>query len=1120
MDAQTPPPDPEKLISQTNIGNVEGGIHGSVIAGHDVIFHQGTHQDQRNRNIMLNQVRAFWIEGVLERSLHEVAHIGLNVEGQMEAVDRPPWDLVLDSPDQPNQSLPPGTKLIDIFEKMGRAILILGGPGSGKTTTLLEFARDTLEKAKQDPREPFPVVFNLSSWGNKKQPIVDWLVEELNSKYSIPRKIGSKWIEDQELLLLLDGLDEVQADDRTACVEAINHFRQEYGLTTGTVICSRAEEYGALTTRLKMGGAVLLQPLTLEQVHEYFELAGPKLSALNSSIQTDETLRELARTPLMLSVMSIAYRGVSTEDLEIQESDTEESRRTHLFNTYIDRMFSRIARTQSESYTREQTLDWLSWLAGKMNQHNLSIFLIEQLQPSWLSRHMQRWAYALGIGLISGLLMGLIQTTISVSAIVASELVLVPDWFSNFLELVGSGSGALSWYLLQYGTGLLIWISGGLIAGIMIGVRLETNGEDLAEGETVKEQRFRQSTIDVLSFGLAIGVITGIVSALVTSLNFVRAEPQEALLLLQFFGVSQEWINRLQVLMLEILLTSALVLSGISYAVVFGLSFGLRGNGRRIRSDIQTIETMNWSWREGTKGALRGILFGAVIVGMLTILYVFLLSLVLYFQLGQWILGENGAILVRELRDLLEARGFLDSSFISFGLIMLILMVAALPIGPIIVFGLVTALVNGILGAITGGPIGGMIGGLRGNKIETKTFPNQGIWRSARSALIATSIFMLVTAIIGGVIGGLVSLIFNLDALRSILIGMLVFWYFFMWVGGLTAGFAYGGLAFLQHFVLRLILYSSKHTPKKFVNFLDYASERIFLQKVGSGYIFIHRLLLEHFAGLESNLALSPEKSPALQLSSQRSSLASIVGGVPRPLLRIFAGWERFASGRLPRVLLLVLFVTCGVPACIISVSTMMSSRLIQPGPPLDEQIIGQAQLTGADSYFSQGYESYLSGDLENAILNFTQTIKTDPAYVDAYVYRGLSYAKSGKSLEASTDLTKAIQLGNQAQDASWWNELCWNGSLWEHAADVMEACERAVMLAPDSGEIRDSRGVARAMTGDVAGAIEDFEFAVEKWKAESLGYYELYGPQREAWIEQLKANQNPFDEATLEELR
>jgi len=32
--------------------------------------------------------------------------------------------------------------------------------------------------------------------------------------------------------------------------------------------------------------------------------------------------------------------------------------------------------------------------------------------------------------------------------------------------------------------------------------------------------------------------------------------------------------------------------------------------------------------------------------------------------------------------------------------------------------------------------------------------------------------------------------------------------------------------------------------------FLDYAAALIFLRKVGGGYIFVHRLVMEHFAGL------------------------------------------------------------------------------------------------------------------------------------------------------------------------------------------------------------------------------------------------------------------------------
>jgi len=36
------------------------------------------------------------------------------------------------------------------------------------------------------------------------------------------------------------------------------------------------------------------------------------------------------------------------------------------------------------------------------------------------------------------------------------------------------------------------------------------------------------------------------------------------------------------------------------------------------------------------------------------------------------------------------------------------------------------------------------------------------------------------------------------------------------------------------------------------VSFLDYAAERIFLRKVGGGYVFVHRMLMDYFVTLET----------------------------------------------------------------------------------------------------------------------------------------------------------------------------------------------------------------------------------------------------------------------------
>ncbi len=102
--------------------------------------------------------------------------------------------------------------------------------------------------------------------------------------------------------------------------------------------------------------------------------------------------------------------------------------------------------------------------------------------------------------------------------------------------------------------------------------------------------------------------------------------------------------------------------------------------------------------------------------------------------------------------------------------------------------------------------------------------------------------------------------------------------------------------------------------------------------------------------------------------------------------------------------------------------------------------------------------------------------------------------------------------------DAYILNDLCWFGSLSGYAHDVKDVCEMAVDLAPEDPDIRDSRGVNRALLGDSAGAIEDFEFAIVGW---STSGYTDYVSERETWVEELRNGQNPFDdEAILEKLK
>jgi hypothetical protein len=47
---------------------------------------------------------------------------------------------------------------------------------------------------------------------------------------------------------------------------------------------------------------------------------------------------------------------------------------------------------------------------------------------------------------------------------------------------------------------------------------------------------------------------------------------------------------------------------------------------------------------------------------------------------------------------------------------------------------------------------------------------------------------------------------------------------------------------------VRLILYHTDRIPWNYARFLDFASDRLLLKKVGGGYLFYHRMLMEHLA--------------------------------------------------------------------------------------------------------------------------------------------------------------------------------------------------------------------------------------------------------------------------------
>jgi energy-coupling factor transporter ATP-binding protein EcfA2 len=683
-------------MTDDNFVNISGGnVQGFIQENHGTVTQNfiyqvsewispqasGTEQplnqeEYRQRTVLLSKVKEYWIKGVLEKSLHTKAMIELGLEKRSDAVERP-FSGFEELPEESRQILPTGTGATEVFNQIGEGgtLLILGEPGAGKTITLLKLAQNLIARAEGGLSRLIPVVFNLSSWGSKRQTIADWLVQELWSKYQVPKEVGKGWVKNQKLLLLLDGLDEVKADRREACVEAINQFTQKHGQTE-MVVCSRIADYEVLSNRLQLRGAIYIRSLTLEQVNQYLDTAGEQLGAVKTLLQEDIALQELAKSPLTLSIMTLAYQGKRVE--ELRQTGSVEARREHLFNSYIERMFKR--KGVNQQYPKDQVIHWLTWLAQRMSQASQSVFLIEQMQPTWLQTKAQNALYRSGSIFIGVLII---------------VLVLWPIY--QFDPLPKLGQDGQLFYALKWGS-------------------------------------------------------------------------------------------------------------------LFALILGWSG------TEIRTIETLTWPWEKTGKSLLSGLaiglsrgLIGGLIVG-------------LFYAPIYWI--SDGDFSRSWTFD------YIDQYWITYGL----------------KWGISLGLSLGIIYS------------LKGSEIESKTVPNQGIWQSLLNAgvtgLIIWPILVPINLLGSYIIGNLHSMMYQFfgqpnyrtiaginEPIELLIPGL-------RW--GLLLGLIFGGgVACIRHFTLRLILHRNNYIPWNYARFLDYASDRIFLQKVGGGYIFVHRMLLEHFARMK-----------------------------------------------------------------------------------------------------------------------------------------------------------------------------------------------------------------------------------------------------------------------------
>ena len=320
---------------------------------------------------MRKRIYQYWVQGVMQTALKEVEAVGIGLNMQPEAVVRDSSRNVGDIP-LANDS----RHVRQVYDAL-KSFLILGDRGAGKTIMLLQLAESLILSPPPTHKDAIPLVLNLSSWSLNPKPLHEWLEDETWRTYRVRGSRARDWLRNNQLILLLDGLDEVKEEQRAACVQAINTFRQERAHVP-LVVCSRIEDYERLgETRLALPGAILLEALSTKQVEYY--LSDPGLAHLRRVVARDPVLQEMATTPFLLNTMIYAYRH--EPEAALTGFETEAARRDHLFSTYVQR---RLADDPSP-YKYDDVFQYLEWLATKMQAYVQTVFRPEDIQRDWVA---------------------------------------------------------------------------------------------------------------------------------------------------------------------------------------------------------------------------------------------------------------------------------------------------------------------------------------------------------------------------------------------------------------------------------------------------------------------------------------------------------------------------------------------------------------------------------------------------------------------------------------------------------------------------------------------------------------------------------------------------------------
>ena len=429
---------------------------------------------------------------------------------------------------------------------------------------------------------------------------------------------------------------------------------------------------------------------------------------------------------------------------------------------------------------------------------------------------------------------------------------------------------------------------------------------------------------------------------------------------------------------------------------------------------VSLVSVIFYGWRKGLYTALVGIPMGGLvgslisvirpdlqwpmmglivglITGMLIGLFASTIGLVVHTGINakpvigwSWKEVQSSFRIKRENKDLQTA-----SVIGGIGIVLVIVI-------SIIEKGVFNGLIIGGSILLVGLLIYGLFGGIRSKTLSKQVLmvPNQGVRLSALKGLyfcLGTGFcaflgtWLVITDLAGlpmGLICGLVA-------------GSLA---------GLIQGVVEGWDTFVRHWVLRMLLWRAGSLPRNYTHFLDYAAERILLRKIGGGYIFIHRLLLEYLA----LLAITGEE--AEHLNSERTNINDATVYHNRGL--IYAEFSDYQQA--------IRNYTYAIELSSKEASFYLDrgrayTRLEEYQQAINDYTHAlDLESKNARTLYERGKAYHNLKEYEKALTDYTQAITL--GFERAFIYRnrGFAYRDLKEYGKAVDDFTRAIELNSQ----------------------------------------------------------------------------------------------------------